>query len=238
MATAKTLTRKDLDAMVAELTDIQSKVKANSGTQSALVNQAKLATLSDAFVLDESFYADAQTITTLGDLANFVDEVVSFAKQKSDEAVKAHLSKNKTDDSEVTALRERFNEVRQNLNAAITLAPMLGISTDGIVVPDLRGTGGGRPAGSTGGKTVKNKVMTFGRTVNGMDHPQSNDQDSLSSMKWYHADKMGVPGGKKATMHEFRDFVRDNTGVGNPDMDAWEYTGEDGTVYWGRPIQK
>jgi hypothetical protein len=229
-----------VDRMVA----IVASLKERAGTQSAILKAAGLDALAQPINVGEAIdLADLSAVDyfaqveTLGDLANWLVEAQDWATQMHDEAVKVLVQQRGVTTGDETALREEFTSLGEQVGAFLVLADGLGVPTDAkdalvAKVPTLKGV----KSASTGTtRTVSTKGQVFGRIVQGEDLPQSAQQNSMSSMCYYHWHKPGFPWGNKKdgakpTTEDFRTFLAGKVGRPADTLDTQDWEAEVGGV--------
>lgn len=220
---------------------IADSLKAAAGTQAAILKAAGLDSLNEAVTFPDDM-APVTDSETLADLASWLVDANEWAAQVHAEARDTLIKSRSTGSDDSAALREEFATLKQAVEAFLVLAPGLGIADDTLstyVIPDLRGS----TSGSKGTRTVKTSGVQYGRVVQGVDTPQSDQQNSMSSMCYYHWHKPGMPWGSKKegskpTTDEFRKFLADTAGrpVDTMDSQPWECE-VGGVTYYLRVIE-
>lgn len=231
------------------ITEIDSKIAAASGNDSqirkALIeemlsqNAEPVTSLYDS-VIGQFKSLDGPVLVGLvakleeamkGELKTLTDSVV-------DEKVKAQAS---TEGVDVNALKEQRKQEVELFRALYTMLDSLGLDVSEIKEP--KRSGGGRPAGSGGGKSGKNKEG-YRFSIDGKDRPDS--QNSFSSLAYYATEGLKDPveaGGEITTAAEgeksrltskaLRTWL-EQQGVKYGEQDTWEIKLPNGKVIGAR----
>lgn len=186
--------RAAVEGEIVQLQALVDSIKEKRGNAAKRIADATLSALGQSVSFDidsvpAAFVPDLDgenATANLSDVAQYVEDLTSWADQLRNEAVTSILKANGQTDN-VAALREQYTTKRTLVEAMKTLCEAQGIDVSDIVIPHV---GGGRPPGSTSTRKPGSKFARFYRVVSGERREQSDSQNTLSSFVYYHGQRM------------------------------------------------